>query len=141
MPPYPGEKPLPVRDYAALYRELKIDGNLGRQALLHAPESGVDGVGSNNWVVAGSHTVSGKALLANDPHLRLTAPALWYFARLEAPGFKVAGATMPGLPLVVLGSALFHFGVGLAVLLTGALIFGSLSRILPCRRAVVICVA
>jgi penicillin amidase len=103
MPPYPGEKPLSVRDYAALYRKLKIDGNLGRQALLHAPESGVDGVGSNNWVVAGSHTVSGKALLANDPHLRLTAPALWYFARLEAPGFKVAGATMPGLPLVVLG--------------------------------------
>jgi penicillin amidase len=42
-------------------------------------------------------------LLANDPHLKLTAPALWYFARLEAPGLKVAGATMPGLPMVVLG--------------------------------------
>ena len=41
--------------------------------------------------------------MANDPHLKLTVPALWYFARLEAPGFKVAGATMPGLPLVVLG--------------------------------------
>ena len=103
MPPYPGEQPLPVRDYAALYRDLKVDGNLGRQALLHAPESGVDGIGSNNWVVAGSHTVSGKPLLANDPHLKLTAPALWYFARLEAPGLKVAGATMPGLPAVVLG--------------------------------------
>ena len=103
MPPYPGEKPMPVRDYAALYRDLKVDANLGRQALLHAPESGVDGVGSNNWVVAGSHTVSGTPLLANDPHLKLTAPALWYFARLEAPGFKVAGATMPGLPMVVLG--------------------------------------
>ena len=44
-----------------------------------------------------------KPLLANDPHLKLTAPALWYFARLDAPGFKVAGATMPGLPGVVLG--------------------------------------
>jgi len=103
LPPYPGEKPLPVRDYAALYRDLKLSGELGRQALLDAPESGIDGVGSNNWVLAGSHTVSGKPLLANDPHLKLTAPALWYFARLEAPGFKVAGATMPGLPVVVLG--------------------------------------
>jgi hypothetical protein len=68
-----------------------------------APESGVEGVGSNNWVLAGSHTTSGKPLLANDPHLKLTTPALWYFARLDAPGFKVAGATMPGLPMVVLG--------------------------------------
>jgi penicillin amidase len=103
MPPYPGEKPLATRDYATLYRQLKVSGELGKQALLDAPESGVEGVGSNNWVVAGSHTVSGKPLLANDPHLKLTAPALWYFARLEAPGLKVAGATMPGLPMVVLG--------------------------------------
>jgi len=103
IPPYPGQKPLPVRDYAALYRDLKITGEPGSQALLDAPESGVEGVGSNTWVVAGSHTVSGKPLLANDPHLKLTAPALWYLVRLEAPGFKVAGATMPGLPFVVLG--------------------------------------
>lgn len=103
LPPYPGEKPLPVRDYAALYRELRLAPDLGQRALLDAPESGVDGVGSNNWVLAGTRTVSGKPLLANDPHLKLTAPALWYFARLDAPGFKVAGATMPGLPLVVLG--------------------------------------
>ncbi|MDP2823466.1 MAG: penicillin acylase family protein [Sulfuritalea sp.] len=103
IPPYPGEKPLPTRDYAALYRELRLGADLGQRALLDAPESGVEGVGSNNWVLAGSHTVSGKPLLANDPHLKLTTPALWYFARLEAPGFKVAGATMPGLPFVVLG--------------------------------------
>ncbi|MBI5790229.1 MAG: penicillin acylase family protein [Rhodocyclales bacterium] len=103
LPPYPGEQPLPVRDYAALYRELRLAPDLGQRALLDAPESGVDGVGSNNWVLAGTHTVSGKPLLANDPHLKLTAPALWYFARLEAPGLKVGGATMPGLPMVVLG--------------------------------------
>ena len=103
LPPYPGQKPLPVRDYVALYRDLKVSGDLGRQALLDAPESGIDGVGSNNWVLAGSRTVSGKPLLANDPHLKLTTPALWYFARMEAPDLKVAGATMPGLPMVVLG--------------------------------------
>ncbi|MBC7956698.1 MAG: penicillin acylase family protein [Cytophagales bacterium] len=103
LPPYPGDKPLPTADYAALFRGLKLSANLGQQALSAAPPSGVEGVGSNNWVLHGSHTESGKPLLANDPHLRLTAPALWYFARLEAPGFKVAGATMPGLPVVVLG--------------------------------------
>ena len=103
IPPYPGDKPLISTDYAALYRELKVDPKLGTQALLAAPESGLDGIGSNNWVVAGSHTTTGKPLLANDPHLKLSAPALWYFARLEAPGLKVAGATLPALPIVVLG--------------------------------------
>jgi penicillin amidase len=106
FPPYPGEQPLPLPDYGALYRELKVDGQLGRQAealLRAAPPSGIEGVGSNNWVVAGSHSETGQPLLANDPHLKLSAPALWYFARLEAPGLKVAGATMPGLPMVVLG--------------------------------------
>jgi penicillin amidase len=63
----------------------------------------VEGKGSNNWVVAGSNTVSGKPLLANDPHLGLSAPAIWYFASLQAPGLKVVGATFPGLPFVVLG--------------------------------------
>ena len=63
----------------------------------------VDGKGSNNWVVAGSRTTSGKPLLANDPHLGLSAPAIWYFAHLEAPGLNAIGATLPGLPFVVLG--------------------------------------
>ena len=107
LPPYPGEAPLATRDYAALYRELGLTGPATRLSLQgledQAPPSGVEGVGSNNWVVAGSHTTTGKPLLANDPHLKLSAPALWYFARLKAPGLDVAGATMPGLPLVVLG--------------------------------------
>lgn len=111
LPPYPGERPLVTTDYAALYRGLGLDGQPTRTAALEAldaleraaPPSGVEGAGSNNWVVAGSHTTTGRPLLANDPHLKLTTPALWYFARLEAPGLKVAGATMPGLPLVVLG--------------------------------------
>ena len=63
----------------------------------------VDGKGSNNWVVAGNRTTSGKPLLANDPHLGLSAPAIWYFAHLEAPGMNAIGATLPGLPFVVLG--------------------------------------
>ena len=73
-----------------------------------------EGKGSNNWVLAGSRTVSGKPLLANDPHLGLSAPAIWYFAGLQAPAGKASdgtpiaaidavGATLPGLPFVVLG--------------------------------------
>ncbi|TMH00714.1 MAG: penicillin acylase family protein [Betaproteobacteria bacterium] len=107
MPPYPGEKPLPTVDYAALFRSLQGDGHVADAALdrllAAAPSSGLEGEGSNNWVVAGAHTDSGKPLLANDPHLKLSAPALWYFARIDAPGLQVAGATLPGVPMVVLG--------------------------------------
>ncbi len=59
--------------------------------------------GSNNWVVAGNHTASGKPLLSNDMHLSLTVPNIWYMADLSAPGFHAAGVTLPGLPFVVAG--------------------------------------
>jgi penicillin amidase len=62
-----------------------------------------EGLGSNNWVLAGEHTASGNALLANDPHLGLQIPSLWYLAHLSAPGLDVAGATLPGVPMPVLG--------------------------------------
>jgi penicillin amidase len=62
-----------------------------------------DGAVSNNWVVAGSRTVSGKPLLANDPHLPATAPSIWYMAHLSAPGLRVAGVTPPGAPGIILG--------------------------------------
>ncbi|MEY4751982.1 MAG: hypothetical protein RIQ60_4196 [Pseudomonadota bacterium] len=106
LPPYPGERPVPTADYAALVREWRVSPGLAeRTAQLQstAPESGIEGVGSNNWVIDGRHSVTGKPLLANDPHLKLTAPALWYYVRIEVPGLQLAGATMPGVPLVVLG--------------------------------------
>ncbi len=58
---------------------------------------------SNEWVVAGSRTVTGKPILANDPHLRLGAPILWYLARMVTKEGSVKGATVPGAPGVVLG--------------------------------------
>jgi penicillin amidase len=58
---------------------------------------------SNNWVVSGSRTVTGKPLLANDPHLRPSAPSIWHMVHLSAPGVRVAGVVMPGLPGVVIG--------------------------------------
>ncbi|MFM2031545.1 MAG: hypothetical protein RLZZ297_310, partial [Chloroflexota bacterium] len=59
--------------------------------------------GSNNWVVAGSRTTSGKPLLANDPHLAIQLPSIWYEAHLHAPEYQVAGATFAGVPGVVIG--------------------------------------
>lgn len=60
-------------------------------------------LGSNSWVVSGARSTTGKPLLANDPHLGLHTPSLWYVARLEAPGFSVIGATLPGVPGVIIG--------------------------------------
>ena len=129
FPPYEGESPAAKADLAKLYRELgalrpaKVASasapgaaTSGWQASLAADLNGwaadlghSEGKGSNNWVVDGSRSASGKPLLANDPHLGLSAPAIWYFARLQAPdadgakGLDVIGATLPGLPFVVLG--------------------------------------
>jgi len=59
--------------------------------------------GSNSWVVAGSHTATGKPLFANDPHLAFTLPSLWYECHLTAPGLNAAGATIPGVPGIAIG--------------------------------------
>lgn len=58
---------------------------------------------SNVWALDGSRTASGRPLLANDPHLGLTNPALWYLARIEVPGLTLAGATVPGVPMHLIG--------------------------------------
>ena len=131
MPAYPGEQPATAVDLARLYREMgmyrdekaaqvsepaaQIQSALQQWAAATVRDMGTnDGLGSNNWVVAGSKTKSGKPLLANDPHLGLNAPAIWYFAHLQAPegravdgsalaALDVTGATLPGMPFVVLG--------------------------------------
>jgi len=72
-------------------RWLSIAGSLG------------SALGSNNWVVNGKHTRSGKPLLANDPHLGLRVPSVWYMIHLKAPGFNVSGVSLPGVPLVIIG--------------------------------------
>ena len=63
--------------------------------------------GSNNWVVTGSRTASGKPLLANDMHLSYSVPGIWYQVDLAAPApsgnLHVAGASLPGVPFVIVG--------------------------------------
>jgi penicillin G amidase len=66
----------------------------------------VPGLGSgasNAWALAGSATQSGKPLLANDPHLGFAVPILWYLARIETPDLMLAGATVPGVPAMLIG--------------------------------------
>jgi penicillin amidase len=97
-PGYPKDGPVVLPDFTALYDELPLD------ALASAsPPPSPPGLGSNDWVVSGAHTASGKPLLANDPHLELDAPSLWYLAQISAPGLDVIGGTLPGTPAVLLG--------------------------------------
>jgi penicillin amidase len=98
LPPYPGEAVPVIADLKELYSSMERDAvRLAR----FAPDS--EGLGSNNWVVSGARTESGKPLLANDPHLGLSAPPVWYFAHISAPDMNVIGSTLPGVPGVILG--------------------------------------
>ncbi len=61
-------------------------------------------VGSNNWAVSGAHTASGHGLVANDMHLGLQVPSIWYRAELRREGQRITGVTLPGVPMIVVGS-------------------------------------
>lgn len=66
---------------------------------------GINGthLGSNNWVIDGSISVTGKPIIANDPHLAYSAPGRWYAAVIRAGSWNVEGVTIPGVPAVVIG--------------------------------------
>jgi penicillin amidase len=59
--------------------------------------------GSNNWAVSGSKTYTGSPMLAGDPHLQLSLPSIWYAVQLQAPGINTMGASLPGVPSVIIG--------------------------------------
>jgi len=91
---YPDTKPeFPAACAAVLYPKSILE-----EADLFRP-------GSNNWVVSGQHTVSGKPLLSNDMHLDHQMPNLWFEAHLKTTSgnFDVAGVTLPGIPFVIVG--------------------------------------
>jgi len=67
------------------------------------PSEGLPVNGSNDWVVSGTHTVTGKPLLSNDMHLGHQMPNLWYEAHLHSGSLDVAGVTLPGMPSVIVG--------------------------------------
>ncbi len=102
LEPQPGDGPLIVPPGA------RYTADLGAAALQLAAGArrylaDVAGQGSNSWVVAGARSTSGAPLLANDPHLAVTIPALWYENHLHGGGFHVTGASIPGMPGVIIG--------------------------------------
>jgi penicillin amidase len=109
-PPITTEAPItaPQQNIPDVPLDESQDGILNDD-LLHVREviGGADCLGcargSNEWVVAGSRTASGQAMLSNDMHLELQIPNIWYENDLKAPGLHAAGVTVPGLPLVVAG--------------------------------------
>ena len=100
LPPYPGDAAVVLPDLSKIYAELADSAQKLAEVIPGADETVV---GSNNWVVAGHRSETRKPILANDPHLGLTTPAIWYFAHLSVRGENVIGATLPGTPIVVLG--------------------------------------
>ncbi|PLS15718.1 penicillin acylase family protein [Bacillus sp. M6-12] len=92
FPSYPKEAPFIIGK-----RELNIEKSFAAVAVPHEFN------GSNNWVVSGSKTKSGKPLLADDPHLSLATPSIWYQMHLEAPSVNVSGVIFAGIPGIILG--------------------------------------
>ena len=99
----------PLNPGSALGRAVeRLDGTDALRQMLIGAGVLVEDVGSNNWVVSGSRTTSGSALLANDPHLGMSQPATWYLAHLDAKTngageFHSAGVTFAGLPWILIG--------------------------------------
>jgi penicillin G amidase len=87
----------PTIDWARVNTSLA--GSLLANGFIGAPAF----AGSNNWVVGGQHTASGLPLLANDPHLGIQLPSIWYQVGLHAPGWDVVGFSFAGVPGVIVG--------------------------------------
>lgn len=93
--PLAPEKPQPVPSLPAL--SLKEPRTAVREVEERAP------IGSNEWAVGAMHSTTGRALLANDPHLRLGIPGIWYLVDIRGGSMHVAGASLAGTPGVILG--------------------------------------
>jgi len=94
-PDYPSDAPVTL---AADLGGLDLD-----RLAAALPSAPPPGIGSNGWVLAGERSESGGALLANDPHLGFRVPGTWYLAHLKAPTLELIGASLPGVPGIVLG--------------------------------------
>ncbi len=103
FPDYPGENHPDIPDM----HDLKNAFNDAKLTAIFASMGGEKpaGYGSNNWVISGEHTTSGKPLLANDPHLGLTTPSIWYLLHLHQrdSDTNLVGVSFPGSPAIILG--------------------------------------
>ena len=101
--PYPPASVAPIEAMAA--QSAILSGAAPLYDRLAALPAGLIATGgaSNNWAVAGAKSASGGALLAGDPHLHLTLPAIWFQLSLDSPSYHVAGVSIPGTPVVLIG--------------------------------------
>ena len=88
-------KPLPVPKPSEDFIALMTDSVKTRER--------VPGIGSNNWVIGGGKSASGYPILANDPHLNLTFPSIWYQLQMCSPTVNVYGVSLPGAPCITIG--------------------------------------
>ncbi|MDT9024048.1 penicillin acylase family protein [Rossellomorea sp. YC4-1] len=95
FPSYPEDAPAILSDIG----EVQVDMEQSFAGAVIPPEFN----GSNNWVVSGEKTASGKPLLADDPHLSLGTPSIWYQMHLESPQVNVSGVIFAGIPGIILG--------------------------------------
>ncbi|PXW83244.1 penicillin amidase [Ruegeria sp. P4] len=104
LPDAPGSGTATLPEYTSLFPGLDGLNSAGPQyaALMPVAPRGLGGA-SNAWAAAPSRSAAGGTLLANDPHLNLTAPGTWYLARLELGTGGVIGGTIPGIPAVLTG--------------------------------------
>ncbi len=97
------ERRIKTDDSVKLFAALKDDEAILRRSQERIGLYAEDFAASNNWVVSGKHTATGKPLLADDPHLAPSTPSIWYMIHLSAPGVRVAGVTAAGAPGVIIG--------------------------------------
>ncbi len=108
FPDYPDDSILALPEYAALFGGARFAaaGPIAPDPITSqfgpAPTPELAGA-SNAWAVDGARSASGAPLLATDPHLWLSAPSVWHLARLEFPSGGVIGATIPGIPAIIIG--------------------------------------
>jgi penicillin G amidase len=93
FPTYPEKAPTVLAEAG----DLQIEKNFANVVLPHEFN------GSNNWVVSGGETASGAPMLADDPHLGMATPSIWYQMHLDAPGYKTSGVIFAGTPGIILG--------------------------------------
>ena len=114
LPDMPGTGVAALPKYATLFDQplpQYAEASTQRSPLHPVPPRGLGGA-SNAWAAAPSRSASGGTILANDPHLGFTAPAIWYLARLELAAGGVIGGTIPGMPVVLAGrSATIGWGI------------------------------
>ncbi len=103
LPAYDPNKPLIIPDETKGYSSMRNVGFTTLDAMDELLGNSAANWGSNNWVVAGSRTASGKPLMAGDAHMNLTMPSIWYMNGLHGGRFDSVGFTLPGVPSVVIG--------------------------------------